>query len=103
MLTVPASNVSVPLTVVMRTRSSVPPREGELPPIEKTTPVPFVPAITPVAIQLFPLMFVSTKVPLNISPPEAEVTIKPDVAVVMLVPCCDTAAYPDVETEPEPI
>ena len=61
MLTVPASNVSVPLTVVMRTRSRVPPSANVPLPI-----CPLPPSIeltTAEAIQVVPVIFSIVTVP----------------------------------------
>ena len=52
MFTVPASNVSVPFTVVMRTRSRVPPRAGEFPADITIAPAPAVYKTVPDSTQV---------------------------------------------------
>ena len=52
---VPASNVSVPLTVVIRTRSKVP--ESVRFPVDKLLPASFELIVLPEKTQVFPVMF----------------------------------------------
>ena len=61
MLINPASNVSVPLTVVMRTRSRVPERVTDPPPLQIAPASENAPPT--VATQVFPDIFVITQVP----------------------------------------
>ena len=76
MLMDPASNVSVPPTVVMRTRSRVPERA--------TSPPPPVMAFVKdlniwLETQVFPVMFISVKAPEYVLPAATEYTIIPAV------------------------
>ena len=106
MLIEPASKVSVPFTVVMRTRSSAPPNVGETPP-QNCVPVEgtilTVPEFTHVLLLckhniIFP--FVSeppAKFPVTSNPAIDVAETKEEVAKVA------EEEYPDVVTEPEPI
>jgi hypothetical protein len=104
MLIVPASKVSVPLTVVMRTRSRTPDSDLEPPTVN-----PAVPPVSPKTAeqtQLFEFMFVSTKEPKMTAAALPERIVKPVVYAVApgdaftVVPM---HKYPVALTEPSPI
>ena len=101
---VPASKVSVPLTVVMRTRSRVPERALE-PPTVYMVVVPVSPKF-PEQTQEFEPISVSTNVPSNAAVAFPDLIVKPVVytltpgVALMVLP---VHAYPDVSTEPAPI
>ena len=107
MLIEPASKVSVPFTVVMRTRSRVPPSAGDAPaPLPRRTPS--APNCAEY-VQVFPEMLVIVAMPLKTNPafPGESIRAIPVVKVVVVI---DAAAlvdaqpiYPVVVTEPEPI
>ena len=79
----PASKVSVPLTVVMRTRSRVPPSASE-PLLSVLTPE--LPEVLFVDNQVFPVSKVITITPLyKVAALTPDLTIKPEVAVAMEV------------------
>ena len=100
MLMEPASKVSVPLTVVMRTRSRVPER-AFVPAL--TAPVPEF-ASDPAAVHVFPEMFVNTTAPCRVSAAEAPLKLmKPVVEPALAVPVRLAATYPEVSIEPAPI
>lgn len=75
MLIEPASNVSVPFTVVIRTRSKVA-AKAIFPPEYMAKGV-FEVTKRPEATQVFPVIFVITKVPLIIFDDESEAKAKP--------------------------
>ncbi len=107
MLMVPASKVSVPLTVVMRTRSKAPPRAPEEPPTVIEINVPLS-VRTPLATQVFEPSRFNTTAPRIASVAAAFIITKPAVDVVMaalfaLFVRPDALVYPVVVTLPEPI
>ena len=91
MLIVPASKVSVPLTVVMRTRSSVPERVIE--PLHKEESAEFEFPIIPEPTQILVPKDVSTRCPFIIAvatmPPVAR-KANPEAKVLLLVFACHT-------------
>ena len=105
MLIVPASNVSVPLTVVMLIRSKTPPNV-RFPPLIKVPAMdnPNVPELT----QVFPDMFAIVIIPLFKYVGASPAVIKnpfvadADVAVVATT-IVAALEYPVVTIEPEPI
>ena len=108
MLIEPASNVSVPLTVVILTLSKVPPKAIE--PDVKNEFAPFEMLVHPEALHVFPVINDKTIEPCNIfAASQFEVFIpipNPDVkfTVATLEPTTELLPkYPDVVTEPAPI
>ena len=108
MLIEPASKVSVPLTVVMRTRSSVPER-AELNPPPHSPKVLFISAPEPAFIQVVPLSKDMVAMPeYTFTAPLPMFTIYPAVllrpyALLVLPAIVEADVYPDEVTEPEPI
>ena len=108
MLTVPASNVSVPVTVVRRTRSRVPDKETAP---ELNDPLtPDVSIKLPLDTHVFPVMFVMVTIPLYIYDATfALITTNPAVLVVPAELDADACTarvelvYPVFVTEPDPI
>ena len=104
MLTEPASKVSVPLTVVMRTRSRVPPRAISPAPRQDMFVV-FLKEL--LETHVFPEINVKTICPLVRDAARFELKTNPDVAVIVAAVEAPIelllAVYPDVVTEPEPI
>jgi hypothetical protein len=104
MLMVPASKVSVPLTVVMRTRSRTPDSDLEPPTVN-----PVVPPVSPKIAeqtQLFEFMFVSTKEPEMTAAALPERIVKPvvyEVAPGDALMVAPTHKYPVALTDPSPI
>ena len=106
MLIVPASKVSVPLTVVMRTLSSVPP--SAISP-QDITDVSARPKNTPCAthvldvrfeIIMLPFVVVAADMLLPQEKPDV-VVVAPAEPLVVIAPVIEE--YPDVATEPPPI
>lgn len=103
MLIEPASNVSVPLTVVMRTRSNVPPR-ARMPLATLVSVVEF--EVLVEQTQVFPEMLVIIEIPDMES--AAAFDLIPNPVVKLVVPTAALItdaepAYPVVTTEPAPI
>ena len=106
----PASKVSVPLSVVMRTRSRVPPSASE--PFVKYVPAPSDRPTLPAAAQVLPVCKVNTILPWTIRAadqfdvftpmpkPDVNTVDEPVAALIMLelLP-----KYPEVVTLPAPI
>ena len=104
MLMLPASKVSVPLTVVMRIRSSTPPRLT--PPAPKREDGPPFDVIVWFEIQLFAVIFVSVIVPFKRSAATNDSIIKPaveDEVVEPVVEAVPELVYPVVVKVVEPI
>lgn len=103
----PASNVSVPLTVVMTTRSSVP-DSVKVPPVVQNLPPELSPP-QPLAVHIFPETFVNTIVPCLMYAAFPSATIENPVVgwvtveIPPFAPLPAAVAYPDVVTEPAPI
>ena len=106
MLILPASKVSVPLTVVMRTRSKAPPNDGETPALNC---VPVDVTKDKILEDVHVLLFCKHSVIFPLFTDDAamkELTISPAVEVTLpteLVTRLEEEEYPDVVTEPEPI
>jgi hypothetical protein len=105
MLIEPASKVSVPLTVVMRTRSRVPERDLN-PAIVVVNVVPVSEYVTPDTTQLFDEIFVKTILPIKLLAACPEKIPNPVVyeAVATTAAIFELPdAYNVVDTDPEPI
>ena len=107
MLIEPASNVSVPLTVVIRTLSNAPAKLGETPPNDVVNINVAVLAKIPDATHVLLDIRVKTTFPetVKVAPPEPKEATNPavDEAAVVVVEIEAEDTYPEFVTEPEPI
>jgi hypothetical protein len=92
MLIVPASKVSVPLTVVMRTRSSVPARAIELPAKPNNAVVEL--AIIDVEAQVLPVNKTQLKMPFRANPALPMLSVLIPVLDVV-DPTAEASIFPD--------
>jgi hypothetical protein len=104
MLIVPASKVSVPLTVVMRTRSRVPDKVTEPPPI-KAVPVSLRPK-TALLAQVLEVTFTTVAIPCLVTAAADVLSVKspvvefnPDGVAVIFIP---EPVYPETVKDPDP-
>ena len=99
MLIEPASNVSVPFTVVMRTRSNVPLKV--IFPLVVIVPAPSVLAITPEAVQIFEPKVVKVKLPVKVKAvPEATLALRPTARSLALSPMIQNRLIQPAANEP---
>ena len=99
---VPASNASVPLTVVMRTRSSVPERAFEPAPAKTLTESVLAPFIPATQTLLLIDEIVTTASNITEAAVLADTTNPVEEATLVVFDVQQAPVYPDVSTDPAP-